>query len=1333
MTSILMKKVKFCLLLVAIIYNAICYSQNQQVQLAPTIIPPSPTVSELGKYGLIPVGMSSGTFNLDIPLYAFKTKNLTLPVSLSYNGSAIKVDEVSSWVGMHWSLNAGGVVSRIVRDDADNLSNIPYPENFNSSPDGLSYIEKAGRFPQDLDTEPDLFTFNFLGYSGKFIFDRNGEVVSMPRNDLRIEIFSVSGLRQFVITTPTGVKCTFDALETSTMTVSYDESFSPAVTAWYLTKIEHPQGDVIKLSYEISRYTYYVGQSQSLARVTQRNFVHYVDSETGPAQIAVCPVENLSSSISGIYLDGLHLKKIESVGFGSIEFISTSNRSDLADYKLDELAVKDAEGHLVKGISLSYIFSNNSGFLNSNNTLYDELKHRMFLTGIIEKDNLLNSVKKHLFEYDDINGLPARLSYAQDHWGYFNGASNNNFLPNNFEERDYTGGFAFAGRGGDREPNDLFARKGMLSKVTYPTGGSSNFTYGANTYYGEKTVVPALAPVALFCNGHESPLPVTKSFTFTSQSDQVIYYSAYSSFLSGYTTTQAGAQLLVNDTQAGLLVSEDLVIGQTYSGYIQLLKNHQYTFSLIAKNQDDGPIENNTTSTLYFEYYATAPQVSLDNIKTGGLRVEKITNYDPFTGKNESVNYYYASYDQPSKSSGQIGGQPIYVTKYTTKTSYGPTLQRIILVCPYVALHSNSVNSVFSMNGNFINYSFVTVSRGDSMQAGVEEHEFNVRFDNQGTLMWGTDFIKDSPLSNTGWDNNQEKNVRYFSMRNGNFVLLKHINNSYVKDSRYSKSIPGLVVRKKFEPINPRDVVYNCDASNISLVYNRYYSCTTIHRHWWYLGFFAGTKCIARGNNNQWVTYGVHPCYGKTVGAVATASYELDYLDAVEYRNISDWVYLDKKTETVYDENGLNPLVTETQYYYDNDAHIQLSRIITTTSEGKQNQISMKYPPDFDPSANAIVNSLLNNNIISLPIKNETTRGGNQIDGEFIEYNVKGQPTNIYKYESQILKIPTAHDATQFIPSLDYNLKSSIDYDPLTSNVTKVQLTNNFGTIYLWGYNNTLPIAEIKNADSAAAWANYSATNVVTADVLASSWETSLTPTFEIFSTQSINPSSQVTVVGNNPPSTPMLTLRLRKLDGTVITDYTSNWGLNNLGTISIEPGVYQWYYYTDDITFGSGFNGINFTVTTNYIGRRNTSKVYHTSFEENGILSSFAHTGSKIWTGQYVVNISGLNGNYKLTYWKKTGTTHWTLNEQLITITLGTAQSITIGATGSDLDEVRLFPEDAQMTTYTYKHLLGITSSTDYNNVSTYFEYDTFGRVKLIKDQVGNILKSYSYHYKGQ
>lgn len=52
-------------------------------------------------------------------------------------------------------------------------------------------------------------------------------------------------------------------------------------------------------------------------------------------------------------------------------------------------------------------------------------------------------------------------------------------------------------------------------------------------------------------------------------------------------------------------------------------------------------------------------------------------------------------------------------------------------------------------------------------------------------------------------------------------------------------------------------------------------------------------------------------------------------------------------------------------------------------------------------------------------------------------------------------------------------------------------------------------------------------------------------------------------------------------------------------------------------------------------------------------------------------------------------------------------------------------------ITTYTYKPLIGIASETLPNGNTVYYDYDTFGRLKNVKDHKKKILKSYDYNYK--
>jgi YD repeat-containing protein len=55
----------------------------------------------------------------------------------------------------------------------------------------------------------------------------------------------------------------------------------------------------------------------------------------------------------------------------------------------------------------------------------------------------------------------------------------------------------------------------------------------------------------------------------------------------------------------------------------------------------------------------------------------------------------------------------------------------------------------------------------------------------------------------------------------------------------------------------------------------------------------------------------------------------------------------------------------------------------------------------------------------------------------------------------------------------------------------------------------------------------------------------------------------------------------------------------------------------------------------------------------------------------------------------------------------------------------------NAQVTTYTYAPLIGLTSETDPQGRTSYYEYDASGRLMYIRDLDNNIVKAFSYKYK--
>lgn len=67
-------------------------------------------------------------------------------------------------------------------------------------------------------------------------------------------------------------------------------------------------------------------------------------------------------------------------------------------------------------------------------------------------------------------------------------------------------------------------------------------------------------------------------------------------------------------------------------------------------------------------------------------------------------------------------------------------------------------------------------------------------------------------------------------------------------------------------------------------------------------------------------------------------------------------------------------------------------------------------------------------------------------------------------------------------------------------------------------------------------------------------------------------------------------------------------------------------------------------------------------------------------------------------------------------------------------IDDIRFHPVNADMSTFTYHPFTQkVTAITDKNNITSYYEYDNAGRLKIVRDQDKAILKRHSYHYNCQ
>lgn len=141
--------------------------------------------------------------------------------------------------------------------------------------------------------------------------------------------------------------------------------------------------------------------------------------------------------------------------------------------------------------------------------------------------------------------------------------------------------------------------------------------------------------------------------------------------------------------------------------------------------------------------------------------------------------------------------------------------------------------------------------------------------------------------------------------------------------------------------------------------------------------------------------------------------------------------------------------------------------------------------------------------------------------------------------------------------------------------------------------------------------------------------------------------------------------------------------------------------------------------------------EVFHTSFEDmaEGTESPSAKTGERVLSSTYSVDLRNfIPGSYLLSYWESSDNgASWQRVQQTLEVNEAST-SYELSAAGKLIDEVRIHPRDAVMTTYTHLPGIGLSSQSDPNGHTTYYEYDALGRLSAIRDNERRLLKSYRY-----
>ncbi|WP_430968314.1 hypothetical protein [Spongiimicrobium sp. 2-473A-2-J] len=664
----------------------------------PRIIPPAPDVQQMEKYGEIPIGYYTGTPNISIDLYQISTRSdLAVPISLSYHPSGIRVDEKASRVGLGWSLNAEGVISRSVAGIKEFTVTGTRPTVGSFDPNDYANHIDDYNYALDVvageeDSEPDVFQYNFLGRSGKFIFDDAGEIHLIPKEAITISTNAL--MTQFTIVDEMGNSFLFTAMGMSVVGSNCSQGGASnylgnnVSTSWKLTKITTYTGEEVNFVYRFFNYQYI------LAKEATDYFPVSI-----PAGCSTKPPENCEKTITH---NEPVLDRIDFTN-GNVQFTYSDNVS----YPINGSNTRtDFSGnHALRKIAVS----NSSGAVKTYEFIYDyfgptgtstEDDNRLKLTELIE----VSSEKKHRFTYNETQNLPARFSYSQDLWGFYNGKSNSTILP-----ETYYGGSLIAGA--DRSVSTTHCQAGVLTKITYPTQGTSEFFYESNDYYLNQSTTEYTAG------------GLTKYPNFELVNENTNPFSIQS----GYQNLR-----LIIDNQCGndpdQLILEDGAIAKIINSSQQEVGRYivsgTYPLSLAPGNytlefEVDGPGCLFSAKLAWHTQQTIAPHNEL----TGGLRIQKIKNYDGIDYEERTYGY---TKEGSTESSGNLQGIPQfhYIIYQENQTNAN--------LCSYLGRGHSSVYALATALGNSVGYSRTTEINKSETGNGKTVYHFTNDSDTYG-------------------------------------------------------------------------------------------------------------------------------------------------------------------------------------------------------------------------------------------------------------------------------------------------------------------------------------------------------------------------------------------------------------------------------------------------------------------------------------------------------------------------------------------------------------------------------------------------------------------------
>lgn len=1266
-----------------------------QVPQLVSLTPPSPNAQAFQKYGDIPISAYTGVPDISIPVYTIKFRDISVPINISYHASGIKVAEEASNVGLGWALNAGGLITRNIIGTDDFVTGTYFNSqaflNVMDFSDGQGPTQaiiqgcNVPMFNKTIPNQPTLYNYdvtNYLNGSPAVDFQPDQYYYNFPGHSgkfiMKRNMQAVLQKQDPVLITcmnATGsvwqIKSAEGFIYDFTLTETYfDNPGGMHTSGWYLTKITSPTGNQVTFNYTtISNYVQPIGSYSE----TRDDWGSSLPIATNGGQ----PTTN-----TGVHAGQIPGKQYSSMVLSSIDFTNgkvmfnySGGRTDLPnDQKLDSVSIY-SQGALqpFKTVAFQYgYFSGLSDVSFANNAAVDVLTKRLKLLQVIEKgyyNGQFIQNSPYIFSYDENNTYPAKTSFARDHWGYFNGSVN----------------------------------KATLIPSTISINSEDQVTFH------------------LGLDGQErEPNPFTVSaFSLTSIKFPTGGWTEFQYEPNDFDELQSQVRdvsyfNMVNNNSTA--IQNTVTVG--YDALSQLYVGASDTLDLtnewVSSAPGGGSPSVTVSATFRFSGGTGAncndaggsPGQMYYTLKT--LSGTQISQVDPFALVlcNATASNNPCAICQPNS--------PVIVYNGTYQLPPGKYVWQAFVGTTGAALKLQDIHSTFSwfnsQQGSQASQSnYVTIGGGLRVKRIIDHDAVNEA--NNKTRRYLYHYWADK--GNRGVLAEYSYGRRMSKPHYSYFQMSWDINSQYAP-SCVSQYWYGAHLMRSADSNNP----LNGSAAGAVVGYDQVTEFIGEN------GEF-GKKIFKYSNNPDAVASFTEPYSGQALPLMSPYGSNLSdplngsLIGETDYGLVAGNYNKVKEVANQYAVSTSTSLPKENVVYGLNNILLPIYKYGA--------QCTLVAPP-----------SICDGNSLTLLYQSIQSEWTYLTQSDLKMYNEKGDPslyeevlTN-YFYDNpnhlQLTRsVTTNSKAEQVTTTTRYPLDFTVptgSTDPFSLGIQNLQNKHII----------TTPIEKYVNKQKADG-TNIGATSYVltsfnsTLPSPALAYVSMLSSPNASFAASTINTSGLV----KDAAYQPLLSFDGYDVNGNLTQQHKVNdalhayiWDYNNSLLIAeVLNAAVNEIAYTSFEADGTGnwtFSDAVRNTTNKLTGNQSYNISVGKTISKSGLTSTKIYTVS-YWSMNGSLNVNGFASTSGLT---KNG---WTYYQH--TIPSGTT-TVTISGSAT-IDELRLYPKDAQMTTYTYAPVIGLTSTCSSNDTPQNYVYDALGRLRKIVDQDGNIVKTIEYHTQGQ